>query len=165
MNSLLKTTNQGATANATGKDLENFVENSLVQYGYKKIEENKKDVFAQRAQKQWNKVFTREAPVGVDIWNRFRRCDFFVLNSTSFVEGIVIECKWQQVAGTTEQKINHLVDTIKHSGLPSIIVIDGEGWSKGVIPWLTQQQQTHPNILGVWSKKEFLSQLNLGFFG
>lgn len=51
---------------------------------------------------------------------------------------IRIECKWQQAAGSVDEKLPYLyLNTIEAMPENSImILIDGAGWKAGAIQWL-----------------------------
>jgi len=83
-------------------------------------------------------------------------CDFVVNDS------LIIECKWQQKTGTTQQKLPYLVENIKNSyPLPTIIIIDGPGFTLGAIKWL-QAAVDNDRLLAVYSLNEAMAWLNNG---
>lgn len=62
----------------------------------------------------------------------------FLLKSARYNLEIRIECKWQQVSGSVDEKLPYLyLNSIE--AMPErhiVIVIDGAGWKAGAIPWL-----------------------------
>ncbi|MDP2208705.1 MAG: 4-diphosphocytidyl-2C-methyl-D-erythritol kinase [Bacteroidota bacterium] len=64
----------------------------------------------------------------------------FLLKSVLYTLEIRIECKWQQVSGSADEKLPYLyLNSIE--GMPEkhiVIVIDGNRWKKGAIPWLKE---------------------------
>ncbi len=62
----------------------------------------------------------------------------FLLLSEKYNLQIRIECKWQQVSGSVDEKLPHLyLNTIE--AMPEntiIILIDDSGWKAGAIKWL-----------------------------
>lgn len=64
----------------------------------------------------------------------------FLLKSERYNLEIRIECKWQQVAGSVDEKLPYLyLNSIE--AMPEkhiVVVIDGNGWKTGAIPWLKE---------------------------
>jgi DpnII restriction endonuclease len=64
----------------------------------------------------------------------------FLLKSSRYKLEIRIECKWQQVAGSVDEKLPYLyLNSIE--AMPEkhiVVVIDGKGWKSGAIPWLKE---------------------------
>ncbi|MCC6690502.1 MAG: 4-diphosphocytidyl-2C-methyl-D-erythritol kinase, partial [Bacteroidia bacterium] len=62
----------------------------------------------------------------------------FLLISKKYNLRIRIECKWQQSAGSVDEKLPYLyLNTIEAMPEKSImILIDGGGWKTGAIKWL-----------------------------
>jgi hypothetical protein len=86
---------------------------------------------------------------------------------------IRIECKWQQAAGSVDEKLPYLyLNTIEAMPENSImILIDGAGWKTGAIQWLkdavkqkkyTTEETKNKNIM-VFSLTEFFTWANRTF--
>lgn len=62
----------------------------------------------------------------------------FLLLSPKYNFNMRIECKWQQVAGSVDEKLPYLyLNTIEAMPEKEImILIDGGGWKEGAIEWL-----------------------------
>ncbi|HOF99133.1 MAG TPA: hypothetical protein PLD44_07095, partial [Paludibacteraceae bacterium] len=62
----------------------------------------------------------------------------FLLISEKYELKIRIECKWQQVGGSVDEKLPYLyLNTIEAMPEETImILIDGSGWKTGAIKWL-----------------------------
>src|SRR5262245_33391956 len=109
MNSLSGTTNNdqptigGVQANHTGNRLERFVEHTLRDHGYQEFWDHKAQVFANRHAVD-GKQYAKQVPCGRSIYDTPRKCDFLVLNKEKFPDGLIIECKWQQVARSVDEK-------------------------------------------------------------
>ena len=62
----------------------------------------------------------------------------FLLKSLRYNLEIRIECKWQQVSGSVDEKLPYLylnsIEVMPEKHI--LIVIDGAGWKSGAIPWL-----------------------------
>jgi len=84
--------------------------------------------------------------------------DFLILNHEDYSEGLVIEAKWQDSLGSAEEKIVFSVACIKEAYLfPSMLVIEGDGFKKGVIPWA--RRQVGGNLIAVKNTSEFTKWL------
>ena len=63
--------------------------------------------------------------------------EFLVISKKNDLK-IRIECKWQQSGGSVDEKLPYLylnaIEKMPEENI--IIVIDGEGWKRGAIPWL-----------------------------
>ncbi|MBP9016445.1 MAG: hypothetical protein KBG17_01710 [Paludibacteraceae bacterium] len=97
----------------------------------------------------------------------------FLLISEKFNLKIRIECKWQQVAGSVDEKLPYLyLNTIEAMPEDTImILIDGNGWKTGAIKWLkdavnqkkyTIEENKHKEIL-VFSLADFFTWANKTF--
>ena len=94
----------------------------------------------------------------------------FLLRSKRFQKEIRIECKWQQWGGSVDEKLPYLyLNAIeKMPEKEIIIVIDGDGWKEGAIPWLRDTvikkkyvgNKTADKIVRVFNLKEFLMWVN-----
>jgi hypothetical protein len=64
----------------------------------------------------------------------------FLLKSKRHNLEMRIECKWQQGAGSADEKLPYLyLNSIE--AMPEkhiVVVIDGKGWKTGAIPWLKE---------------------------
>ena len=155
--------NKGAFANQTGQALEEFVYNALRRYEYNEIQTNKSNLFETR-QTIKGKQFAHQLKAGQTIYETQRNCDFFIFNQNKWRKGLIIECKWQQTAGSTDEKFPYLIENIKKTGIPSIILLDGDGYKPGAKKWLQSQCNILKYLLiGVFNMMEFQTQINKGF--
>lgn len=95
----------------------------------------------------------------------------FLLKSESFNLEIRIECKWQQSAGSVDEKFPYLYLNCIHS-MPEkdiIIIVDGGGYKEGALQWLKNaaEQSLYQNDekknIKVLSLVEFLTWVNKSF--
>lgn len=95
----------------------------------------------------------------------------FLLKSESFNLEIRIECKWQQSAGSVDEKFPYLYLNCIHS-MPEkdiIIIVDGGGYKEGALQWLKNAaekslyQTTEKKSIQVLSLVEFLTWVNKTF--
>lgn len=76
-------------------------------------------------------VYT-EVALGKTIIGKNRLIDVFVLRQHD-QRALAIECKYQQVSGTTDEKIPYALQDLEALWIPGILVYAGDGWSKGVL--------------------------------
>ena len=77
-------------------------------------------------------VVYREVNLGKTIIGKDRQIDVFVLRPRDQV-AIAIECKYQDVQGTADEKIPYALDDLAALWVPGCLVYAGRGWSKGVL--------------------------------
>lgn len=125
----------GTKANRRGKELEDNVSRLLEDNGYKLVQPAL--FFAMR--KMWQPIYARQVEVGQDIYGKTRRCDILVYNPSIWPDCLVIQCKWQASSGSVEEKYPFEVLNIQKDEYPTIVVLDGGGYSKGSESWLKNQ--------------------------
>jgi DpnII restriction endonuclease len=94
----------------------------------------------------------------------------FLLKSAKHKLEIRIECKWQQVAGSVDEKLPYLyLNSIEAMPEKHIVVVTGgKGWKTGAIPWLKEaaanrKYTTSSNsdkIIEILSLEEFMTWAN-----
>ena len=84
-------------------------------------------------------IYTRQCYVGRDIYGQNRRVDFLLYHPRKWEKSLVIQCKWQASGGTVHEKYPFEVLNIQQGGYPTIVVLDGGGYSKGAEQWLKGQ--------------------------
>jgi hypothetical protein len=154
----------GTKANKTGNALESFVENLLIRNGYIKFQNHKRQVFGMR-KSMGGKRYFKHAWCGESIYGSQRKCDFLVINKGKFPEGLIIECKWQESAGSVDEKYPFVMLNIMKIGVPTIVLIDGDGYKKQAFEWLKNQVKPKGALIGVYTMKEFQKLTNQGFLG
>jgi len=148
---------QGSKAAYTGKNLEDFVRNTLLRHGYRKV---RKDLFPSMIGGGSN-IFTEHFSVGQNIYGNDTVVDFILYHPKKHPDCLIIEVKWQQVGGTVEQKYPFLVLNIKECyKMNTIIILDGGGYTKGAETWL--RNQVGGNLKGVFNMSEFQKWANDG---
>jgi len=94
------------------------------------------------------------------IYGKRIRVDFLTEPDSRVPKGLIVEAKWQDVTGTAEEKLPYLVINIKRFyPYPTIVVIDGHGFTAGAIRWI-KRQVDNEKLIGVFSIKEFISWCN-----
>lgn len=96
-------------------------------------------------------VYT-EVSLGRTIIGKNRRIDVFVLRERDQT-ALAIECKYQQVSGTADEKIPYALQDLEALWIPGCVVYAGKGWSHGVLHTLRGSRRAlfcdpDPNTLG-----------------
>lgn len=77
-------------------------------------------------------VVYREVSLGKTIIGKDRQIDIFVLRPHDS-RALAIECKYQDVPGTADEKIPYALDDLAALWVPGCLVYAGRGWSRGVL--------------------------------
>ena len=155
-------TTSGSKANRTGNQLERFIEDLLKRQGYEEFWDHKEQLFANR-KTVGGKQYAKQVPCGTSIYESKRRCDFLVLNEKKFEDGLIIEAKWQQAAGSVDEKYPFTVFNILKIGVPTIIILDGDGYKKSAMEWLKKQASPDRTLIGEYNMAELKKLVNNGF--
>jgi hypothetical protein len=153
----------GTRANKTGSRLESFVVHTLIQDAYTEVQEEKLQAFSSRKVLD-GRQFAQQVYIGDTIYNTARSVDFLVINKECFPDGLIIECKWQQSAGSADEKYPFLVWNINKAGVPTIILIDGGGYKPNALEWLKDQASPGSSLIAVYTMVEFPKAANDGLF-
>lgn len=154
-------TTRGGRANRTGTRLEQFVHDTLVRCDYS-LQENRGRQFFLAGDSLDGKRFRSQVHVGDTIYNTKRIVDFLIFNDARFLNGLIIECKWQQSSGSVDEKFPYLIFNIVKTGIPSIILLDGGGYKPAAKEWLSDQVPEHQALIGVYDMAEFQREINNG---
>lgn len=155
---------QGGRANISGNVLESTVEGTLLGHGYFQVGKNlpKK----QRLPDLLNSFiiprrYARQVYIGPGIYGTDIYVDFYIIGSTSIPGGLIIECKWQQVGGSVDEKLPYVNLNIQSCyPAPTVVLIDGGGMKPGAITWLTRQVGSNQNLLAVHTLSSFIIWAN-----
>ncbi|MCH8874264.1 4-diphosphocytidyl-2C-methyl-D-erythritol kinase [candidate division KSB1 bacterium] len=155
--------NQGAKGNKTGNLLEGTVRNILIEKGFEIVKHKdwlKNNLFLGKELLIENVPYTT-------IYNHNGKTEF-LLKSEAYNFEARIECKWQQVAGSVDEKLPYLylncIEAMPEKNI--IILIDGEGWKAGSIQWLKDAAKNAPystaksKNIQVFSLTEFMTWAN-----
>lgn len=144
---------QGTKGNVTGNQLEQAVRAVLTGKGFQNM-----------AYKDWEKnpnAFGKELLLEnvpfTTIYNHKGNTEFLLI-SEKYSLKMRIECKWQQVAGSVDEKLPYLYLNVMEA-MPEasvLILIDGGGWKPGAIQWLRDavKQKKYSNQFNI--NKEML---------
>lgn len=144
--------NSGSRANKTGGKLENTIESTLT--NYTKIDRTQ---FLTTYMKADAPIYSRQVHIGDSIYNTKLFCDFILYHPKKHPHCLVIESKWQQTAGSVDEKYPYLVENINKLPYKTLIVIDGGGYKKGAEEWLRKQQNDKLQVMNI---VEFLKWTN-----
>ena len=78
--------------------------------------------------------YLRQVKMGVSILGRRRIADFLVYDRAG--KSLGIECKYQQMAGSAEDKLVHTITDFDARPVRHILVFGGEGFSKNIKGYL-----------------------------
>jgi hypothetical protein len=111
------------------------------------------------------KRYSKQPWCGESIYGSLRKCDFLVMNQVKFPDGLIIECKWQESAGSVDEKYPFVMLNITKIGVSTIVLIDGDGYKKQAFDWLKKQVSSDRALIGVYTMQEFQKLVNGGFLG
>lgn len=77
----------------------------------------------------------REVSVGKTIIGKNRHVDIFLVHPDT-ARAFAIECKYQETAGTADEKIPYTIRDMEVMGIPGCIVYAGAGFSEGILHML-----------------------------
>lgn len=102
----------------------------------------------------------RQIVIGTSIYDTELRADFYIAPCTNFPAGLIIESKWQESAGSVDEKFAYLVENIRtRYPAPCIIILDGGGYRPKAAEW-ARRQVDGVRLIGVYTFAEFLSWCN-----
>jgi len=159
---------KGTKSNISGNQLEVAVKIVLLGKGFELV---KYRVWEKNQEKYGKELLLENVPF-TTVYNHNGNTEFLLI-SEKFNLKIRIECKWQQVAGSVDEKLPYLyLNTIEAMPEDTImILIDGNGWKTGAIKWLkgavnqkkyTSEENKHKEIL-VFSLADFFTWANKTF--
>lgn len=159
---------KGAKTNITGNQLEITVKTVLLAKGFELVN------FSEWIKSPDNfgcELLLSNAPF-TTIYGHKGKTEF-LLKSEKYGFDIRIECKWQQVAGSVDEKLPYLylnaIESMPEKDI--IILIDGDGWKAGAIQWLKTAIEgnkytnvfNHGKNIRVLSITEFFTWVNNTF--
>ena len=159
---------KGTKSNITGNQLEVAVKTVLTGKGFELI--NYRD-WEKNKEKYGDELLLENVPF-TTIYKHKGNTEFLLISKKYNLQ-IRIECKWQQVSGSVDEKLPYLyLNTIEAMPENSImILIDGAGWKAGAIKWLkdaikqkkyTTETNMQKNIM-IFNLTEFFTWANKTF--
>lgn len=159
---------QGCLANKSGSVLEGIVKGALVPHGFVVVQNRDLEKLPENGR---DELLIQNAPY-TTLYGSKGKTEF-LLRSKKYGLEVRIECKWQQSAGSVDEKLPHLylsaVDAIPENNV--IILIDGNGFRDGAIAWLrnavnnrlyVSEEKRHKNVM-VMNATEFMTWANNTF--
>jgi hypothetical protein len=126
-----------------GLALENLIERSIIPHGFTPV--NYAEWSAQP--KAYPRDLLLKSVPFTTVYGSLGLTEF-VLKSPRLRSDVRIEAKWQQAAGSTDEKLPYLyLNASSFDAMPEahvIIVIDGAGWRKSALKWLRRTAQRPP---------------------
>ena len=142
----------------TGNNLENFIEERLIACKYEKISPPK-----MLPPQNWSKpVFARQYPFQKGLYGTRVKVDFLIYHPTKHPDFLIIESKWQQKAGSVDEKFPYLYLNLMEFPYPSILVLDGSGYRPGAEKWIRSRVKLSNKFNHVFSMGEFQAWGNNG---
>ena len=159
---------KGRSANITGNQLEIAVQTVLLNKGFE-IEMYR--IWYKKPENYGKELLLKNVPFETIYGHRGNT--EFLLISEKYNLKIRIECKWQQSAGSVDEKLPYLyLNTIEAMPEKDImILIDGDGFKAGAKTWLrnavkqklyTTEENNDTNVM-VFSLAEFFTWANITF--
>lgn len=159
---------KGANSNATGSQLEIAVKTVLSGKGFELV--NYRQWFKNQ-DKYGEELLLENAPF-TTVYQHNGNTEFLLV-SKKYDLRIRIECKWQQTAGSVDEKLPYLyLNTIESMPEKTImILIDGAGWKPGSIKWLKDAveqkkyttEENRDKKIYVFNLTEFFTWANVTF--
>ena len=163
-----KNITQGGTANSTGTTLEKTAIGTLTSKGFELVNYRE---YEKNPQKHGNELLLQNVPFK-SIYNHHGNTEFLIV-SQKYDCRIRIECKWQQVNGSVDEKFPYVylncLEAMPENDI--IIIVDGGGAKQGAVDWLRKaaagKLYTTPNTasknIRVFNISEFIIWVNKSF--
>jgi hypothetical protein len=107
--------------------------------------------------------FKQQFEIGRSLWGGVLRSDLFVapMSAAEFPSGFVIECRWQSVSGSADEKLAYLWLNIAAGcyPVPVVVIADGRGARPQALVWL-RARVDRERLARVFDLVEFLSWIN-----
>jgi hypothetical protein len=146
-----------AGAKYTGTQLEKFIQDRLLERGYKLVP---KDKFKPATYLQ-QPIFAKQYYIGKSIYETNMYCDFVVYHPEKHPDCLIIESKWQQTGGSVDEKYPYVILNIQQRHPhKTIMLLDGGGYKKQAEEWI--RKQVGNNLLHVFSMVQFQTWANKG---
>lgn len=157
---------QGAIANVNGKIFEKQLIPLFEEHGYEVVlfsEFQKRGVPFE----ELPKTVIRQVPFN-SIYHHKGRTEFLLVNNEKD-RRIRIECKWQQSAGSVDEKLPYLYLNCVYGFEETdiILLVDGAGFKPGAVEWLKTNvksrwllEEDNPKQIQVMSIAEFTAYFN-----
>jgi len=149
--------NQGKAANKSGNKLKKFVCDILLSKGYIELPKEKfrPGIYLEQP------IFSKGYIIKPNIYEGETHCDFIIFHPEKHSKCLIIECKWQQKAGSVDEKFPYIVENIKnHYPHNAILILDGGGYKRSAEKWV--KAQVNAKFISVFNMSEFQKWANDG---
>ena len=145
-----------------GSNLESFVNGTLSNLGFINI-----DFKTWEKTKPKGKYLIKHFPY-TSIYETKCKTEFLIQDDDRFIR---IECKWQQVSGSVDEKFAYMYlnAVCKWQENEIILLIDGNGYRQNALEWIKNSAKNklyYPDncdkVIKVWDMREFLIWANNG---
>jgi hypothetical protein len=159
---------QGGLANRSGSVLEGIVKGALAPHGFNIVQNRD---LSQLSEEEQGELLIQNYPYTTLYGSRGKT--EFLLKSRKHNLVVRIECKWQQSAGSVDEKLPHLylsaINAMPEDNI--IILIDGDGFRDGAIAWLRNSvdnrlyipEEKHNKNIMMMNATEFMTWANNTF--
>lgn len=157
---------QGRTSNITGNQLEVAVKTVLIGKGFTLVKYRE---WIKSPEDFGTELLLQNVPFTTVYGHRGNT--EFLLVSAKYNLKTRIECKWQQVSGSVDEKLPYMylnmVEAMPEQHI--MVLIDGQGWKTGAIEWLKIAVKEHKydvlkeKKIQVFSLIEFFTWANQTF--
>ncbi len=158
---------QGNLANDTGNNLERTVKDIFSRKGFEIIKYRQ---WIKNPKLYGNELLLENVPFET-IYKHKGNTEFLAKSKKYNLE-IRIECKWQEVAGSVDEKFPYLylncIEAMPESTI--IIIVDGGGYKTGALQWLKEVSEDNTYVknsehkdIKVFSLAEFMVWANRTF--
>src|SRR5690554_4598151 len=77
-------------------------------------------------------VYRRRAEIGKTPYGYPFKVDLLLTGLPAYPKGLAVIGRWQEGSGSADQKLPFLLLCIARARVPSLVVLDGDGWVDGV---------------------------------
>lgn len=154
---------QGAQANLTGKVLEDLVASVFKSHDFVIMDYAEHLAASDQAERD---VLIKNVPYET-IYGHQGKTEFLVQSPRRGLR-FRIECKWQQSAGSVDEKFPYLIENCKTMPEPMVVIlIDGRGYKEGALMWLKRAavacSESRIKEIKVFDMSEFVIWANTTF--
>lgn len=133
----------GQRACTSGKSLERIVAGVIRDAGFYELTKKETKLLVRQdgvidvPHPRW---FTQQVRLELNHYGATSATDVYLQDADEFKEGLHIECKWQQVSGSVDEKYALTVYSLKGFKRKSILILDGGGARPVVVRWIKSKQ-------------------------
>ncbi len=86
-------------------------------------------------------IYLRQQPTIKNVYGMFWKIDLTIWHRVMWPFCLFVEIKTQTIGGSCDSKIPYVVLSLKQQNRPTGLLIVGNGFCPGLLPWLEAQQQ------------------------